>query len=235
MNSLALTPIRVKPFNSNKNGPTSSAADYSTLIQTILKEHLKDDSSIRIDSSAKDEWMSILEGFSEHVLQTFPAPDVALWAAMQEKVRLCGFIMELFERAARRVDTLFEDSDERSVALCQQVKHFYLTISSWSSRSPLNTKAYTPSELKTKTVTALSAIATAFAYTSSQSTVRDKLLDGTLTTLNGMLCQFCSSVTKAKLSRAIESNCRDQVAYESSYSRSHEVCQQGRSLSYVTY
>lgn len=190
MASLASAPRRVNPLNPEKDGTPLDASEYSTVIQTILKEHLKDDSTARIDSSAKDEWMSILEGFSEHVLQTFPKPESALWAAIQAKVKLCGFIMELFERAARRVDTLFEDSDERSVALCRQVVHFYLTVSSWSPRNTVKSKMFPPSELRMKAISALGAIAAAFAYNSGRSRIRSKLLDGALLKADGKTCYF---------------------------------------------
>ena len=196
MTSLTSTPIQVKPLSVDRNGAIVNASEYSTAIQTILKEHLKDDNnSTRIDSSAKEEWMSILEGFSEHILQTFPSPSYALWAAIQEKARLCGFIMELFERAAHRVDTLFEDSDLRSVTLCRQVVQFYLTVSSWSFKSSLSTKAYPPSELRTRAISALGAIAGAFAFSSGRSSICDRMLRGTLTAVNG---EFCLSLIRMR-------------------------------------
>ncbi len=86
------TPFPVPGLNGTSDNATP--AEFLSFLRNLINEYLGDNCP-RI--TKKDTWVTVVNGLTDHLLGTFPLPDVVSWNAMQEKVEMTEVSLEVIK------------------------------------------------------------------------------------------------------------------------------------------
>lgn len=96
------TPFPVPGLNGTSDNATP--AEFLSFLRSIINEYLGDNCP-RI-TKTKDTWVTIVNGLTDHLLGTFPLPDVVSWNAMEEKVVMTEVSLDVIRRVFLRVESV---------------------------------------------------------------------------------------------------------------------------------
>ena len=102
------TPFPVPGFNASSSNATP--AQFLEFLRSLITQYLGD-TSLRILSSAKAAWITIVDGLTDHFLGSFPLPDIVTWETMREKVEMTEATLEVIRRVFMRVEGIYNDSE----------------------------------------------------------------------------------------------------------------------------
>ncbi|KJA29660.1 hypothetical protein HYPSUDRAFT_31624 [Hypholoma sublateritium FD-334 SS-4] len=121
------TPFPVPGLNGTSDN--ANPAEFLSFLRNIINEYLGD-SCPRITKN-KDTWVTIVNGLTDHLLGTFPLPDVVSWDAMEEKVEMTGVSLEVIRRVFLRVESVDIGSEGIVRKLSARLLDFCKALDIW--------------------------------------------------------------------------------------------------------
>lgn len=230
------TPFPVGSFRSG-HGQDASPAKFLRYLETLIAAHLSDNSTERIPALAKEDWIPIIEGLSEHFLATFPKSDSELWNTLHEKIKLCSTSLDVIERAALRVDELFVETDARAIIILHRLFSLLFTLQTWTTPvGPQCSKLDDPCVLRTRAVETIGSVLKAFASTRLESSVHKIVLGGSITIMNSMYQLFALLHCRDVLCcRYVQSGAQRCLAVETKLPRLLKSIWLGKVLRFTLY
>ncbi|KAF8914316.1 hypothetical protein CPB84DRAFT_80766 [Gymnopilus junonius] len=158
MNSLPpSTPFPVAGLNHEKED------QFVQFLRSLNKEYL-DENLPRIPALDKDKWIAIVDGLSDVCLSTFPLPDSnTTWDATQQKIEAVDATLDVSKRVFRRVDCIYNSSEELVKKLLVRVVDICGALDLWIEADvPCGEQVLSPTQLKEKAVDVVASILRGF-------------------------------------------------------------------------
>ena len=121
------TPFPVPGLNGTSDNATP--AEFLSFLRNLINEYLGDNCP-RITKN-KDTWVTVVNGLTDHLLGTFPLPDVVSWNAMQEKVEMTEVSLEVIRRVFLRVDNVDIGSEDITRKLSARLLDLCRVLDVW--------------------------------------------------------------------------------------------------------
>lgn len=168
------------------HGKAASPSELLSQLESLVADNLGENDNEPIPVSAREGWLAIIEGLAEHFLESFPKPRSVLWNTLHEKVGLCTTSLTIIERAARRVEGLFSETDRRSLDILRRMFNLLLTLEAWSCSLPtVCNKVESPSSLRSKLIKTLAPVLRSFARSTLESSAVMHVLAKSLKAIHG--------------------------------------------------
>ncbi|KXN89480.1 Protein kinase rad3 [Leucoagaricus sp. SymC.cos] len=127
-NAPSATPFLVPTFNGSEGD--ASLDHFLDFLRTLVSQYLSDDVP-RIPSSNKDLWITIISGLTDHLLSTFPLPNIVSWNALREKIVAIITTLDVVRRAFERVDGIHEGTAETVKKVFARLLNLCFVLDSW--------------------------------------------------------------------------------------------------------
>lgn len=122
------TPFPVPTFDGSNND--ASLDQFLDFLRTLISQYLSDNNP-RIPSSNKDAWITVIGGLTDHLLATFPLPDIVSWSALQEKVTSTLTTLDVVKRVFERVDGIYQGTTGMVKKVFARLLNLCLVLDSW--------------------------------------------------------------------------------------------------------
>jgi hypothetical protein len=97
----------------------SSPAAFKQHLLRIVEVDLAD--GVRIKPSEYEVWITVISGFSEHLLSPFPSSQESPWDVQYEKASLVEQALEIFRRLFSKAESLFEGHTDVALVIVSQL------------------------------------------------------------------------------------------------------------------
>ncbi|KDR84099.1 hypothetical protein GALMADRAFT_697464 [Galerina marginata CBS 339.88] len=99
------------PFPGLKGSDNNtSPAEFLQFLRSITAQYLGDNAA-RIAASNKDAWIAVVDGLTDHLLGSFPLPDIVSWNTMKEKIVMTEATLDVIRRVFLRVEGIYSSSE----------------------------------------------------------------------------------------------------------------------------
>lgn len=143
------TPFPVPSFQNAASD--ASPTQFLGFLKTLVSENLEGDPSIRIPSTNRASWVTVISGLSDHFLASFPTLNVVPWNAMREKLELIEITLEIIQRVTIRVDAMYSSPDEAAKKTFVPLLSLCTALDSWIDADiNIEDGILTPSHLRVK-------------------------------------------------------------------------------------
>lgn len=150
------TPFQVPGFNGADNNATPT--EFLKFLRSLTTQYLGENTS-RITSDNKDTWVTIVDGLTDHLLGTFPPPDIVSWDTMKEKIVMTEATLEVIGRVFLRVDGIYDASGDLVRKLFARLLDLCRVLDVWIETEVLISKdSISPSHLKERALSVLTSI-----------------------------------------------------------------------------
>lgn len=150
------TPFPVPSFQNAESD--ASPTQFLGFLKTLVAENLVD-STIRIPSSSRDNWVTIINGLSDHFLASFPVMNAVPWNAMREKLELIEITLEIIQRVTARVDAMYSADEDAAKKTFVRLLSLCVALDSWTGVDVnIDDGVLSPSHLRVKAFEAGSGI-----------------------------------------------------------------------------
>lgn len=192
------TPFPVPSFQNSASD--ASPTQFLGFLRTLVVENLEGDPFIRIPSTDRASWVTVISGLSDHFLASFPTLNMAPWNAMREKLELIEITLEIIQRVTVRVDAMYSSPDEAAKKTFARLLSLCTALDSWID-ADINVEdgVLTPSHLRVKAFEAGIGILRHMGQTittdggsdeSTWRTLKNILVECLEVTQGGHLCNF---------------------------------------------
>lgn len=155
MNIPPSTPFPVPSFQNADSD--ASPKQFLDFLRNLIAENFQDDDpSITKPASERDNWVTIVNGLSEHFLASFPSSNAVPWNAMHDKLELIDHTLEIITRVTSRVEAAYAGPGDAAKALFTHLLNLCNALDCWLDVEVTNEPGVpTPLQLRDKTVKAI--------------------------------------------------------------------------------
>lgn len=101
------TPFPVPGFNGTSSNATPT--EFLNFLRSLITKYLGDNCP-RVTES-KETWVTVVDGLTDHLLGSFPLPEIVSWDAMDEKVVMTEVTLDVIRRVFSRVDGVYNGAE----------------------------------------------------------------------------------------------------------------------------
>lgn len=123
------TPFPVPSFQNAD--ADASPKQFLGFLRKLVAENLDGDPSIRIPSTNRDSWVTVVNGLSDHFLASFPTVNVVPWNAMREKLELIEITLEIIQRVTVRVDAMYSGPGDAAKKIFVRLLSLCTALDTW--------------------------------------------------------------------------------------------------------
>lgn len=123
------TPFPVPTFNGSGND-ASQVDEFLEFLRTLVSQYLSDHGP-RISKLNKNAWVTVIDGLTDHLLATFPLPDIVSWSALREKVTSVLTTLDVVERVFERVDGIYQGTADMVKKVFARLLNLCFVLDSW--------------------------------------------------------------------------------------------------------
>ncbi|KAF5363593.1 hypothetical protein D9756_000300 [Leucocoprinus leucothites] len=122
------TPFPIPTFNGSESD--ASLDQFLDFLRALISQYLSDNAP-RIPSSNKVAWITVISGLTDHLLSTFPLPNLVSWTALREKVISVNTTLDVVKRVFERVDGIHQGTTETIKKVFARLLHLCFVLDSW--------------------------------------------------------------------------------------------------------
>ncbi|KAF8961111.1 hypothetical protein BDZ97DRAFT_1258324 [Flammula alnicola] len=175
------TPFPVPGFNGADSNATP--AEFLKFLRSLIIQYLGDDCP-RITAN-KAAWVTIVNGLTDHLLGSFPLPDIVIWNTMEEKIVMTEVTLEVIRRVFLRVDGVYNGSEGLVRKMFARLLDLCQVLDVWTNREVVCAEGtFSPAQMNEK---ALNVLVSVLRGLGDSSAVLSEEHDPSWKTLRGVL------------------------------------------------
>lgn len=134
----------------------ASPKQFLDFLHNLIAENFQDDDlSVTRPASERDNWVTIVNGLSEYFLASFPCSNAVPWNAMQDKLELIDYTLEMIVRVTSRVEAAYAGPGDAAKSLFTHLITLCNALDWWLDVDVINKPGVpTPLHLRDKTIKA---------------------------------------------------------------------------------